>query len=248
MRLRVASYNVHKCQGFDRKVLPQRIATVLQEIAADMVCLQEVVNAPNGVGPWNQAEEIAEAFPGWAWCFGANRELFGGTYGNMTLSRVPLQRWANHDITQPGHERRGVLETEICVGAAQRLRVFNVHLGTGHRERRYQAGRLMDEVLASAEGQGPRVVLGDFNEWTSGLTTKLLKEAFESVEPRHVLGHRRTFPGMLPLLSLDHCYYEAPLDLEETELWRSRTALVASDHLPLVATFRLGVGRAQGGA
>ena len=45
---------------------------------------------------------------------------------------------------------------------------------------------------------------------------------------------------MLPLLTLDHCYYDPPLELEGTELWRSRTALVASDHLPLVATFRVG--------
>ena len=158
----------------------------------------------------------------------------------MTLSRVKLQRWTNHDVTQEGREQRGVLEAEICVGAAQRVRVFNVHLGTGLLERRYQGTRLMSEVLADGEGCGARVVMGDFNEWTRGLTTKLMKDSFESVEPRHVMGHRRTFPGMLPMWTLDHCYFEAPLELERTELWRSRTALVASDHLPLVATFRLG--------
>lgn len=239
MRLRVASYNVHKCQGFDRRVLPERIVGVVREIAADVVCLQEVVHAPGGLGHWNQAEEIARGFPGWAWCFGANRALYGGVYGSMTLSRVPLQRWMNHDITEEGRESRGVLEAEICVGAAQRVRVYNVHLGTGLRERRYQGKRLM-ELLEQSHGSGVRVVIGDFNEWTRGLTTKLMQDLFDSVEARHVLGHRRTFPGMLPMWTLDHCYFEAPLELEATELWRSRTALIASDHLPLVATFRLG--------
>src|SRR5438309_11701460 len=70
MRLRVASYNVHKCQGFDRRVLPERIVAVIREFAADVICLQEVVHAPGGIGHWNQAEEIARGFPGWAWCFG----------------------------------------------------------------------------------------------------------------------------------------------------------------------------------
>jgi endonuclease/exonuclease/phosphatase family metal-dependent hydrolase len=44
---------------------------------------------------------------------------------------------------------------------------------------------------------------------------------------------------VLPMLSLDHCYYEAPLEMESTEIWRSRRAVVASDHLPLIADFRL---------
>ena len=58
--------------------------------------------------------------------------------------------------------------------------------------------------------------------------------------PEHGLRFPRTFPGMLPLLSLDYFYYEAPLELQATNLWRSRKALVASDHLPLIADFRIG--------
>ena len=238
VRLRVATYNIHKCQGFDRKILPERIVAVIREMNADVVCLQEVVNAPGGLAHWNQAEEISHALPGWAWRFGPNRPLYGGTYGNMTLSQAPVVRCVNHDITQDGREKRGVLETELALGSKKRIRLFNVHLGTGFGERRLQARRLVDEVLAHGDRPACRVVMGDFNEWTKGLTSRLMGDSFESVTPRHVLGHRRTFPGMLPLLTLDHCYYDPPLELEHTELWRSRTALVASDHLPLLATFR----------
>jgi endonuclease/exonuclease/phosphatase family metal-dependent hydrolase len=49
----------------------------------------------------------------------------------------------------------------------------------------------------------------------------------------------KTFPGMLPFITLDHCYYESPLELLTTQLWRSKIALVASDHLPLLADFEL---------
>jgi endonuclease/exonuclease/phosphatase family metal-dependent hydrolase len=86
---------------------------------------------------------------------------------------------------------------------------------------------------------GPRIVIGDFNEWTRGITTRLLQQNFKSDRPIRNRRSARTFPGVLPILSLDHCYYEAPLAMESTKIWRSRQALIASDHLPLIANFSL---------
>lgn len=238
-QLRVATYNIHKCRGFDRRTVPERIVAVLQELEADVLCLQEVVHAPEGPRLWDQAREIARALPGYAWAFGANRPLRGGTYGNMTLSRFPVVSWKNLDLTQK-REPRGALQTDLSLGGREQLHLFNVHLGTGFMERRFQAGRLMShDVLGQPGLGGPRLVIGDFNEWTQGLTTRLLRDSFYTFKPRHAARFPKTYPGMLPLMTLDHCYFEPPLELLETKLWRSRTALVASDHLPLVAEFRL---------
>jgi endonuclease/exonuclease/phosphatase family metal-dependent hydrolase len=82
-------------------------------------------------------------------------------------------------------------------------------------------------------------VLGDFNEWTRGLATRLLAEELESADIRHHLRRRSTYPGPLPFLHLDHVYHDPALELVTLRLHRSRTALVASDHLPLVADFRI---------
>ncbi|HTD55436.1 MAG TPA: endonuclease/exonuclease/phosphatase family protein [Silvibacterium sp.] len=239
-RLRVATYNIHKCRGFDGKTLPSRIIDVIRELEADLLCLQEVVNAP-GVRPiYDQAHEISKAFPEYEWSFGANRPLRGGTYGNMTLARRPILGSRNHNLSRQGREERGALQTDIALNSGEVLHVFNVHLGTGHMERRYQARLLMSEaVLGQTDLTGPRLILGDFNEWTRGLTTRLLRNSFQTFRPEHGLRYPRTYPGMLPLLSLDHCYYEPPLELEATRLWRSPRALIASDHLPLLADFRL---------
>jgi endonuclease/exonuclease/phosphatase family metal-dependent hydrolase len=95
------------------------------------------------------------------------------------------------------------------------------------------------EVLAKPELRGPRIIIGDFNEWTRGLTTKVLQQSFLSHKPIRNVRSARTYPGVLPILSLDHCYYEPPLEMESTQIWRSRKALIASDHLPLLADFRL---------
>jgi endonuclease/exonuclease/phosphatase family metal-dependent hydrolase len=239
-RFRVATYNIHKARGFDRKTSPERIIAVLKELEADIVCLQEVVNAPGTTRTYDQAGQIARAFPDYTWCFGANRPLHGGGYGNMTLTRFPLLRWRNHDLSHLKREERGVLQTDIEVSSGCVVHIFNVHLGTSFTERRSQAVRLLGtDVLGQEDLANPRLVVGDFNEWTRGLTTRLLKKSFQTFRPQHGLKFPRTFPGMLPLLSLDYFYYEPPLEFERARLVRSPTALVASDHLPLIAEFRL---------
>jgi endonuclease/exonuclease/phosphatase family metal-dependent hydrolase len=239
VRLRVVTYNVHKCRGFDRRTAPKRIISVLRELEADLMCLQEVVNAPVQAPLFDQAREITRAFPDHTACFGANRTLRGGTYGNLTLSRFPVLGWKNIDITEK-RERRGVLRTDLSLGRDRILHVFNIHLGTGIGERRCQAKRLVSQdILLDPDLSGSRLVLGDFNEWTKGLTTRLLRETFKTFPPRHALRFPKTFPGMLPFITLDHCYYEPPLELLTTQLWRSKIALVASDHLPLLADIQL---------
>jgi endonuclease/exonuclease/phosphatase family metal-dependent hydrolase len=239
-RLRLATYNIHKCRGFDGKTSPARIVEVIRELEADILCLQEVVNAPNARSIYDQAHEISKAFLDYEWSFGANRPFRGGTDGNMTLTTRPLRSWRNHDLSRKGRKERGVLQTDVALDDGQILHVFNVHLGTGHMERRFQARLLMSEaVLGQTQLSGPRLVVGDFNEWTRGLTTRLLRNTFQTFRPEHGLRYPRTYPGVLPLLSLDHCYYEPPLELEATRLWRSPRALIASDHLPLIADFRL---------
>ena len=41
------------------------------------------------------------------------------------------------------------------------------------------------------------------------------------------------------MLHLDHFYYDKHLALKSFRMHRSRTALVASDHLPMVADFEI---------
>jgi len=62
-------------------------------------------------------------------------------------------------------------------------------------------------------------------------------KALSVVEPRAFLRYGRTYPGIPPLLHLDHFYYDPQLTLASFRLHRSPIALLASDHLPLVADF-----------
>jgi endonuclease/exonuclease/phosphatase family metal-dependent hydrolase len=240
--LRVVTYNVHKCQGLDRRVRPARIASVLRETGADVIALQEVVSVEDDARrELHQARFIAEEL-GFEFEIGENRKHAGGAYGNVVLTRLPVERCCNYDITWRWREPRGCLRVDVRteLPGAPVLHLFNVHLGTAFIERRHQGRRLVsDSILRDGRLDGPRVVLGDFNEWTHGLASRLLGEELQSADVRQHLRTRRTYPGALPLFHLDHVYYDRGLELERLALHRSRAALVASDHLPLVADFRL---------
>ena len=239
MSLRIATYNIHKCRGLDRRVRPQRIIDVLKETAADVIALQEVVGMDHPERERNQVRSIADEL-GFEFCIGENRRLHGGAYGNALLSRLPILCENNHDITWRKSEPRGCLEVTLALPEASQVRVFNTHLGTGFFERRFQARKLLELLGDHSLEAAPRLVLGDFNEWPRGLASHLLGNHFQTAEPPKRLGGVRSYPGVLPVAHVDHIYYDLPLELVDVRIHRSRLALIASDHLPLVAEFRIG--------
>jgi endonuclease/exonuclease/phosphatase family metal-dependent hydrolase len=233
--LRIATYNIHRCRGLDGRTRPDRIAAVLRAIDADVVALQEVVGAgPNG---GSHAEELGAAL-GMGWVMATARHLRGHQFGNAVLSRFPITHHIDYDISWKTCEPRRLQRVDIAVHSGT-LHVYNVHLGTAILERRHQAQRLAT-IVSDRHVGGPKLVLGDFNEWMRGLATTLLSQRLNSIDLRNYLRRRRTYPGLFPILHLDHIYYEGRLDVVGIELPRTRLSLVASDHLPLVAEIRVG--------
>jgi len=238
-QLRVVTYNIHKCVGFDRLRRPERVVQVLRQIDADIIGLQEVLSVRGRRAQMDQAKYIADAI-GMEYRMGITRTLMGGVYGNVLLSRFPFLSDRTFDLSHPGREERGCLQADIAAPGNLILHIYNAHLGTAYHERRHQARNMMREVALDLEQQnGARILLGDFNDWTRGLPTRLFSAHFAGEDIRRKLGRKRTYPGLLPFLYLDHIYYDPRLVLEEVRLHKSRKALITSDHLPLVADFLL---------
>ena len=235
---RVATYNIHKARGLDGRTRVERIARVLEKINPDLVALQEVVNHNGAAIEDHQASFLAERL-GCFFAIGETRKHRGGVYGNVTLSRWKFELVRPIDLTVRGREERGVLRTDIRIGH-RLVHVFNVHLGTAHRERKKQAVRLMDaDLLRAVDISGPRIVLGDFNDWTHGLVTRTLSAEFHFTDLMAHLPHRRNYPAILPLVHLDHIYSDYHLKISGARFQRDRLALIASDHLPLVADLKI---------
>ncbi|MEQ1910463.1 MAG: endonuclease/exonuclease/phosphatase family protein [Vicinamibacterales bacterium] len=232
--LRIVTYNIHRSRGMDRRTRPARVAEVLHGIDADVVALQEVIGAgPDGS---SHIEEIGAAL-GMGWVMASTRQLRGHQFGNVVLSRFPITHHAHHDLSWKSCEERCMQRADVDVNG-RTLHVYNVHLGTAILERRHQAQRLAT-IVSNRQVAGPKIVLGDFNEWMRGLTTSMLSARLKSIDLQQFMRRRRTYPGLFPILHLDHIYYDGPLDIVHVQIVRNRLSLVASDHLPLVADIRI---------
>jgi endonuclease/exonuclease/phosphatase family metal-dependent hydrolase len=232
--LRVATYNIHRCRGLDGRTNPARIAEVIRNIDADVVALQEVIGASQ-TSP-GHAEELG-AMLGMGWVMSPARHLRGALFGNVVMSRLPIRQHSQYDLSWRTCEPRCCQRVDIEIGN-DTLHLYNVHLGTALLERRYQAGRL-SAILHDRRVGIPKVVLGDFNEWMRGMATEMLTERLRSIDLRAHLRRRRTYPGVFPVLHLDHIYYEGNVEVVKLELPRTRLSLMASDHLPLIAELRV---------
>ena len=176
VNFRIVTYNVHRCRGLDRRVLPRRIAEVLRPLQADVIALQEVLGAgPKGHG---HDQELGAAL-GMGWVMGSTRLVRGRLYGNVVMSRFPIDHHTQYDLTWKTRIPRGCQRVDIQLGR-HTMHIYNVHLGVGLRERQYQAKRLSNFI--GQDGiPGPKVVLGDFNEWGRGYATIELTRVMKSL-------------------------------------------------------------------
>ncbi|MGE0348036.1 endonuclease/exonuclease/phosphatase family protein [Hydrogenophaga sp.] len=238
--MQVLTVNIHK--GFDifnnRSVLHELRAAV-RVVGSDVVFLQEVQGASGPSGA--QYEFLAdEIWPEHA--YGRNAVAEGQDHGNAVLSRYPVLRSENHDLSVPGAEPRGLLHCVLAVpGVGTDLHVMCTHLGLREAHRRRQLARLSDTVSRHVPDDAPLVVAGDFNDWRGRadeqLATSGLREVFRESHGHHA----RSFPSRWPMLRLDRIYvrgvkFALPVPMARRPWDR------LSDHAPLAADILLREG------
>lgn len=240
MRLRLLSYNIHKgIGGVDRRYDLDRITHTVAHHAPDVALLQEVAQDSKVLNHDVQVDVLAESLglPHRTYFVNVRRWRLG-EYGNAILSRDPIVRTENVDLTLPGRKRRSVLHAEVAVerdGVTRSLHLFNLHLGLSSSERKRQLATFLDcEPFRDLDARTPIVVAGDFNDVWGNLGRLLEPAGFRG------LGRPiRTFPAWGPVRALDSIYVRGDLALERVEASGLRTARRASDHLPLIADLRL---------
>ena len=228
MRLKIASYNVHKAVGRDRKRDPARILGVLAGIDADVVVLQEAdrrlgprpTAIPRGLIERETDYEVAQL---------ARNDVSLGWHGNAVFVRRGLEIAEAGHIELPGLEPRGAVFVRI-----DGLSVVGTHLGLLRSWRQRQMSAILDHVGARAHST---VIAGDFNEWSD-------IRGFEPWE-RHfqVLYPGRSFPSQRPIAALDGIAHGSGVSVHEHGVASESRARVASDHLPIWAEIELGPGR-----
>lgn len=234
--IRVASWNLHKCVGTDGRFDPGRSVSVIAELHADLVALQEAdrrFGRRSGLLDLQALERATGLVP----LRVSDLSDGHGWHGNALLVR-PGTRARFRRLALPGAEPRGALVAELDLPAGH-LRVVAAHFGLLRRCRTRQADAI---VRTLAEGERmPTILLGDLNEWRPGVRSSLraLEPVFGPVSPAPP-----SFPARLPVLALDRILGWPQGLVTDVEVHDSPRARSASDHLPLTARVRLSAAAA----
>ncbi|HQQ69080.1 MAG TPA: endonuclease/exonuclease/phosphatase family protein [Alicycliphilus sp.] len=241
--LRVATYNIHKgVQGLGpaRRLEIHNLGLAVEQLDADLVCLQEVRSMNRKEAQYfdrwpnvPQAEYLAPE--GYESVYRTNAFTRHGEHGNALLSRWPVIDHQHEDISDHRFEQRGLLHVEVEV-QGRRVHAIVVHLGLIPGSRTRQVSQLARFIAREVPKDAPLVVAGDFNDW--GLQIKRMLAGFGLFE--FDTAHQRvyTYPARLPVVQLDHVYVRGLLPIG-LQVPRGRIWWRMSDHLPLIAEFRL---------
>jgi len=242
MNLHVATYNIHKgFSHFNARMVVHELRDRLRDVNADVVFLQEVlgshdVHARRYVD-WPdepQYEFLADTvWPEFA--YGRNAVYDSGHHGNAILSRFPIRRAENQDVSAHRFESRGLLYCEIALPDDRSLHCLCVHLALNERGRKRQVSAIVERVRELVPPEDPLVIAGDFNDWRNRSGRRLadelkLTEAFRAVRG----GPARSFPSRMPLLRLDRIYVRG-FDIHHAQVHHGHPWSRISDHALLTA-------------
>jgi endonuclease/exonuclease/phosphatase family metal-dependent hydrolase len=239
--LRVATYNIHKgVQGLGpaRRLEIHNLGHAVEQLDADIVCLQEVRKLHRREEQyftrWPELPQAEFLCPeGYFALYQTNARTKHGEHGNALLSRWPVVSQGHEDMSDHRFEQRGLLHAELKVGR-RKVHVIVLHLGLIAGSR----GRQVEQMLRFIEREIPRtspvIVAGDFNDWGGKLRPMLNGHGFQDFIGERAL----TYPSRLPLTQLDYVYCRGlkPVGLE---IPRGRIWWRMSDHLPLIAEFKV---------
>lgn len=244
--MRLLSYNIHKgIGGRDRRYRLERVIEVIEEQNPDILCLQEVDRNVRRSRFHNQPKLLAEYFNANDLLYQLNVRLKSGGYGNLILSRWPFE--TRHQVSLRLNHRKKPRGAQLATVETPEgmLHLVNWHLGLAERERQWQVQHLLGHRLFREAAELPTFIVGDFNDWRNTLSRGAFRHhGFEQVTAPP--SRFRSFPAYWPVGSLDKGFCRGAFTIRHVHVIRSRTAKMASDHLPLVVDFHLGAPPVEG--
>ena len=228
-QLSVATYNVHLWVGQEGRTDPDRVLSVIREMNADIVALQEAGYPEREEEPYgvDYISRITNRYV----ILGPTLKNNKGHFGNMLLTRYPVSQICHINLSVANSEPRGALNVCLDVHGTS-VRVIATHLGLKWRERRYQLRRLLKH--ATEDTNQMLILMGDFNVWSP------LSKLFRQIE--HNFGKTpalRTYPAFFPLFRLDRIWVRPRGALVHILVHQTPSSKKASDHLPVKAVIAL---------
>jgi endonuclease/exonuclease/phosphatase family metal-dependent hydrolase len=229
--LKVATYNIRKCVGLDRKRDPARILNVLNEIDADVIALQEADRRFGARESCLPARLIETETPWQVVPFNI-RPGGIGWHGNALLVRRDAEIRSARPLDLPTLEPRGAVEAELVI-EGRHIRIVGVHLDLSGLWRRRQIKALLARS-ENATRYMPTIMMGDFNQWSdSGALSEF------AYHHHRIVMTPKSFHSAKPVARLDRIIVSHEIAVTGSGAHMSPLALRASDHLPVWADLML---------
>jgi endonuclease/exonuclease/phosphatase family metal-dependent hydrolase len=225
--IRVASYNMRKAIGTDRRRRPERTIDVLNELDADVVALQEAdrrFGSRASALPLNLIEAHSDYKP-------VELDIRAGSigwHGNALLVRKDVEVIEHHLFRLPSLEPRGAVLAEVSIHG-DRFRFVGMHLDLSGLWRRRQAQAILAH-LRERESEPSTVLMGDLNEWSTRGGCLRDFAAHHDFAPCG-----RSFHARRPIAQLDRIMVSRDLRIVDSGAHRTPASRRASDHLPIWA-------------
>lgn len=236
--MRLLTYNIHKgIGGRDRRYDLDRIIAVIEHENPDLICLQEVDRNVRRSGYHDQPSRLADAFHANGRLYQFNVHVRRGGYGNLLLTRWPVQSHHQISLRQRQRKPRGA-QLAVVETPEGPLHLVNWHLGLAERERLWQVNHLLKHPLFREVADLPTVIVGDTNDWRQTLALGPFAEHgfHQATAPP---SRFRSFPAYLAIGSLDKVFTRGGVLVRHARVVCTRAAKAASDHLPVVVDFHL---------
>lgn len=229
--LKVASYNIRKSLGTDRRRQPERILQILAEVNADIVALQEVDRRFGARISTISAEAILDHSPYMPVRFGIRQESLGW-HGNAILVRKGIEVIDQKRVEIPSFEPRGAVLADVRFDGRP-VRIIGMHLGLIGTTRLKQAQAIVS-YLEQIGGKAPTIIMGDLNQWApdGGCLAQFAIH-------HNVIAPGPSFHSRRPMLGLDRIITSRDIELVGTGVHQSLLATRGSDHLPVWAQLKL---------
>jgi endonuclease/exonuclease/phosphatase family metal-dependent hydrolase len=230
--IRVASYNMRKAIGTDRRRRPERTLEVLCELGADVIALQEAdrrFGARASAIPLHLMDEHSDYKP----VPFATRDASLGWHGNALVVKKSVEILDSQIVHLPSLEPRGAVMAELEVDG-QAVRVVGMHLDLSGLWRRRQAHTIL-AFVAARRHEMPTVLMGDLNEWS--VRGGVLRDFAHHCR---FADCGRSFHARRPVARLDRIMVTGALSIEDAGVHCSAASRKASDHLPVWAALKRG--------
>ncbi len=237
-KVRILTLNMHKgFTVFNRRFILPELRDAVHALSTDIVFLQEVHGTHR---------EHAEKFTNWPkvsqyefladsmwpeYSYGRNAVYPHGDHGNALLSKYPITRYQNLDVSIGKIEQRGLLHSVLKLPDNKELHAICVHLGLRENHRKQQLN-LLCKLVESFPEKDPVIIAGDFNDWRVRANKILERVGFHEAFLTAFGKSAKSFPARWPLLSLDRIYIRNATS-QNPQVLHDLPWSHLSDHAPL---------------